>query len=99
MIECVPVLRTEVENVAWPAASTIPVPRAVAPSKKSTAPVGVPGEVLVTVAVKVIVCPAVAGFAEDVTVVIVGAELIVCVSVADVLPAKVALPAYVAVIE
>jgi hypothetical protein len=55
--------------------------------------------VLLTVAVKVIVCPAADGFAEEVIVVLEGAELMVCVSVAEVLPANVELPAYVAVIE
>jgi hypothetical protein len=42
-------------------------------SKNVTVPVGVPGEVEVTVAVSVTDCPVVEGFADDVTAVVVAA--------------------------
>lgn len=69
-----------------------------APSRKSTVPVGVTAEALVTVAVKVTGWPAVAGFNEEVTVVLVGAMVTLCVSAAEVLAAKLASPLYVALI-
>lgn len=83
-------------NVAWPALS-VPVPRVVVPSRNATVPVGVP--TAVTVAVKVTVCPAVEGFSEEATAVVVGRPTTVCVSAAEVLPANVASPEYFAVIE
>jgi hypothetical protein len=96
VIECEPAASTEVENVAWPALS-VAVPMTLAPSNNWTVPVGVP--VPVTVAVKVTACPAVDGFAEDVTAVLVALPFTVWVSAAEVLTANVASPRYLAVIE
>ena len=70
VIECEPALRADVVNVALPALK-VPLPIALAPSRNETVPDGVPGEVLLTVAVNVTDCPVVDGFAEDVTVVVV----------------------------
>jgi hypothetical protein len=92
VIECEPGVSAEVTSVAcWPT-SSVPVPMTVTPSRNWTAPVSVPGEVLVTVAVKVTACPVVDGFAEEARAVFVGALFTVCVSVAEVLPANVVLP-------
>ena len=52
MIECAAVSRAVVVKVACPALKT-PVPRGVVPSRNETVPLGVPGTVLLTVAVKV----------------------------------------------
>src|SRR5690349_5032960 len=97
-IECEPTPREVVANVAWPAASSVPLPIWVAPSKNRTAPVGVP-PVLVTDAVNVTDWPTEAGLADEATVVVVLAGFTVWFSAADPLPAKVALPLYVAVME
>lgn len=64
VIECVPCVKADVENVAVPAL-TAPVPIATAPSRNWTLPVAVDG---VTAAVKVTACPSVEGFALDVSV-------------------------------
>ena len=93
-MECEPMDSAVVEKMAWPALS-VAVPRVVVPSRKATVPVGVP--VAVTVAVKVTACPAVEGFSEEVTEVVVGWPITVCVSAAEVLPAKVLSPEYFAV--
>ena len=87
-------------NVAEPPLSA-PVPKVVAPSLKVTVPVGVPlpGAAGATVAVKVTPCPNTDGFADEITTVVVLAMLTVCVSVLDVLAAKLLLPPYVTVIE
>lgn len=69
VIECVPETSAEVESEAWPAFN-VPLPIEVAPSKKTTVPVGVP--VPLTVAVKVTDCPAVEGFKSEITEVLVG---------------------------
>ena len=65
---------------------SVAVPMTFAPSKNWTVPVGVP--VPVTVAVKVTACPAVDGFAEELTAVLVALPFTVCVSTAEVLPAE-----------
>ena len=95
-MECEPTASVEVENVAWPALS-VPVPSVVVPSRNVTEPVGVP--TAVTVAVKVTACPAVEGFSEEATAVVVGWPITVCVSAVEVLPANVVSPEYLAVIE
>src|SRR5204863_2199820 len=86
--------------VAWPGPCRVPVPRVLAPSLKVTVPVGVPapGLLAVTVAVKVTDCPDSDGLAEELTSVAVLAFFTVWVSVLEVLPLKVALPPYDAVI-
>src|SRR5438093_436210 len=70
------------------------------PTWKVTVPVGVPapGLLAVTVAVKVTDCPDSDGLAEELTSVVVLAFFTVWVSVVEVLPLKVALPPYDAVI-
>ena len=59
-------------RVALPALS-VPLPIEFAPSRNETVPEGVPGEVLLTVAVKVTDCPVVDGLADEVTDVVVPA--------------------------
>lgn len=90
MIECEPAVKLEVENVAWPALS-VPEPIPAAPSKNVTEPVGDP-EALETVAVKVTVWPAVAGFSDEVTDVLDTKPTTVCVRAVDVLALKLASP-------
>jgi len=69
----------DVLNVAFPALFRVPVPNVVGgvivPSRKVTAPVGVPapGAAAVIVAVRVTAWPKVAGLGETANVVIVGA--------------------------
>jgi len=76
------------------AAGNVQLPMFVAPSRKLTAPVGVPapGAVTVTVAVKVTDCPNTDGFAEDVRLVLVFALLTTCETAVLVLVLKLALP-------
>ena len=71
LIECDPALRVAMAIVACAVASRLPVPIVFVPSKNVTLPVGVPADVLLTLAVNVTVCPVLAGLAEDVTVVVV----------------------------
>src|SRR5438105_193800 len=54
-------------SAAWPEASSAPLPRLVAPSKKVTVAVGIPaaGATAVTVAVSVMLCPDTDGLSED----------------------------------
>jgi hypothetical protein len=70
------------------------------PLRKVTVPVGVPdpGELAVTVIVKVTGWPKTDGFADEVIVRVVASWLIVCDKVVVVLPAKFASPEYVTVI-
>ena len=86
MIECDATLRALVLKVAWPALS-VPVPKVAAPSLKVTVPVGVPlpGAEALTVAVKVTDWPETEGLAEEATVVVVLAALMVWVRGAPVL--------------
>ncbi len=84
---CVPTVSVDVVSAAWLEPLSVPVPRSVAPSKKSTVPVAV-GE---TVAVNVTVKPLVDGFAELASVVVVN-ELTTCDSADDVLPVCVPSP-------
>ena len=93
-MDWLPRLSAEVENVAWPEASKVLVPRFLVPSLNITLPVGtaVPGALATTVAVKVTVCPWVDGFKDDVTEVVVPSLFTVCVSAEDVLVLKLELP-------
>jgi hypothetical protein len=50
---CEPMASEEILSVAWPALFKIPLPRSKLLSKNVTVPVGVPGAVLVTLAVNV----------------------------------------------
>src|SRR5215217_1681587 len=95
-MEWLAVVSTAVVSVACALPLSAPVPRVVAPSMKVTVPVGVPGVVDVTVAVKVTDCPTTEGLRPDVTVVVDGACPIVCERPGDVDPLKLASPAYTA---
>ena len=70
-IECWPVAKVDVARVATPEEFSMPVPRVVAVSLKVMIPVGMLGPVVVTVAVKVTVEPATAGFALEANAVVV----------------------------
>jgi hypothetical protein len=101
VIKCGPALKAAVAKVALPALS-VPVPSRMLPSRKLTAPVGVPvpenGE---TVAVKVTDWFKPTGLAELMSVVVVAipvAAFTVWFAPTDVLPAKLASPEYTAVI-
>lgn len=98
VIECRPVVRAEVEKVAWPTASRVPVPMLELLSRNETVPLGVP-PALVTAAVNVTATPAFTGFTEAETVVVVAAGITDWLSTAEVLVVKEAVPAYWAVIE
>ena len=75
MMLWVPASRVDVLRLADPALSSGSVPRTTLPSRKVTAPVGCGAcGVFATLAVKVMVCPLVAGFALDVSVVVVVAS-------------------------
>lgn len=65
MIECCPAVKLDVVNAATPEPFSVAVPSAVEPSKNVTVPVGTVGALVVTVAVKVIEEPAIAGFELD----------------------------------
>jgi hypothetical protein len=86
-------------NVATAEAFNALDPSVVAPSLNVTVPVAVPGAVEVTVAVKVTDCPKSDGLADDTIAVAVAGKLTACVTVFDVLAAKLASPAYAAAIE
>ena len=92
-MECEPTASTEVLRVADPELSA-PVPRVLAPSLKVTVPVGVPapGANAFTVAVNVTCCPNNDGLVELASDVAVLAVLTVCVTIAEVLVAKLLLP-------
>ena len=83
---CDPTLSVEVANVATPLASSVPVPKVVAPSLNVTVPAGVPvpGAVALTVAVKVTLCPNTLGLDDDVSAVVVAACCTTCATAADV---------------
>ena len=70
MIEWPPTASELVVKLAVPP-DTVPVPSVVAPSVNVTVPVGVPGEVELTVAVNVTVWPKTLGLAEDANAVVV----------------------------
>jgi hypothetical protein len=91
VIECAPVARAEVVKAAFPLLSAT-VASVVAPSLKVKEPVGVPLVEGFTVAAKVTELPWIAGFSEEVTVVVVPALLTTKVRAADVLPVKFVLP-------
>ena len=57
--------------VVLPVVLSVPWPMLVAPSEKVTIPVGLPGALSVTVAVKVTLCPGAEGLAEETMVVVV----------------------------
>jgi hypothetical protein len=91
-------LSDEVLKLAVPPPS-VPVPKVVVPSLNVTVPVGVPapGDTGATVAVNVTDWPKTAGFAEEVTLVVVAVWLTVWATTADVLAVKLVSPLYTAV--
>jgi hypothetical protein len=97
VIECDPVLSDEVLNVAFPLPFRVPVPNDIAPSMNVTIPVGTVMFPLgpATVAVNVTCCPAVDGFWDDVTAVVVAGRVdafTTCANAGDVDPAKLESP-------
>jgi hypothetical protein len=97
VIECDPALSAAVLYVAWALPLNGPVPSVEEPSMKVTVPVGTVEFPLgpVTVAVNMTDSPAVDGFSDDVTAVVVasnGAAFTTCVSACDVDPEKFASP-------
>ena len=68
-----PTENEEVGKVAWPEASSVPVPSVVVPSMNVTVPLGVPvaGATALTVAMKVTDWPNTDGLAEELTTVVV----------------------------
>lgn len=94
-----PAASAEVVNVATALLFSVPVPSEVAPSRKATAPVGVPALEDMIVAVNVTGAPLGAESAELSNAAVVGANVIVSVTAAEALAAKFALPAYLQVIE
>ena len=92
VMECVPATRLEVEKVATPLPFSAELPRDVEPSMKVTLPVA--PENGLTVAVNITCCPNADGLNDDVNAVVVvtGLADTVCVTEADVLPAKLASP-------
>ena len=78
--------------VVPPLVVKVPWPRFVPPSEKITRPVGVLGLLLVTVAVKVTLCPHTDGFVEDTTAVVLLAFVTVWVMAVELLAAKLVSP-------
>jgi hypothetical protein len=103
VIEWVPCASVDDESVAMPAAIVTGFPIWVAPSKNEMVPVSVPAVAEVEVAVKVTVCPAVDGFKDETTVVVVAAvpaaAFTTCDTAGEVLEAKGPPPKYRAVME
>jgi len=101
MIEKLPECVNVAVSVAVPVPDSGLVPMVIVPLRNVTVPVGVPapGAVTVTVAVKVTACPTEDGLGDDVTVVDVLALLTVWDTAVLVLPLKLVLPRYCAVIE
>lgn len=91
----------DVLNIAVPLEFRVPVPRVVLPLSKLTVPVGVPpfGEITVTVAVNVTVCPTLDGLGAEPIVIAVVPLLTTWVNAADVLLAYCVSPVYAAVIK
>jgi hypothetical protein len=89
------------EQVNGAAAGNVQLPIVAAPSRKFTVPVGepAPGEVTVTVAVNVTLCPKTDGLRDEVRLVLVDALLTTWLTPALVLVLKLPSPTYVAVIE
>ena len=77
-----PAVNADVATVAWLLLFKVPLPKLLAPSKKSTVPVAAG----VTVAVKVTESPTVDGFRLDTKPVVVSALLMVCVNTDEVEP-------------
>jgi len=101
VIECVPTVSVDVAKVATAPPFSVPLPSVVVPSRKVTVPVGVPEVLDEIVAANVTGAPLDAEAAELTSAAVVeigAAAVMVSVSAAEVLLAKVALPEYLAVI-
>lgn len=94
-----PTASVDVVNVAAPPVFSIPIPSVIVPSRKATVPVGVPELPDMIVAVNVTMTPLDAEGAELSKAAVVGVSVIVSVIAAEVLAAKLVLPAYLQVIE
>jgi hypothetical protein len=95
VIECVPTVSVDVVKVATPWLFNVPVPSAVVPSRKVTVPIGVPEALDVIVAVNVTGEPPDAEAAELINaavVAVVALGVMVSVTAADVLAAKLESP-------
>ena len=95
VIECVPTASVEVVKEAAPLVFSVPTPRVAAPSRKVTAPVGVPELLVVMVAVNVSGLPLNAEAAEETMVAVVAvaaAGVMVSAKTAEMLLAKFPLP-------
>lgn len=99
VIECIPAKSVEVVNAATAPLFSVPAPSVIVPSRKVTVPVGVPEVLDVIVAVKVTGAPLEAEGAELSNAAVVATAVIVSMIAAEVLLAKLALPAYLQVIE
>jgi hypothetical protein len=99
VIECTPTVSVDIVKVATPLVFSVPVPSVVVPSRKVTVPVGVPEVLDEIVAVNVTGAPLDTEAAELTNAAVVGVSVMVSVTAAEVLPAKFALPLYLAVIE
>ena len=93
VMPCAPDASFEVVSFAKPPL-TFSVPRVVVPSRKVTVPAGVPVNCGATVAVKVTACPAVDGFSDDTSVVVLVALFTACAAAGDVPAAKFESPPY-----
>lgn len=93
-MEWLPRLSPEVESVAWPEEFRVLVPSVEVPFLNVTLPPGtaVPGELAVTVAVKVTVCRRVDGLSDEVTALAVPSLFTVWLRAEEVLALKVELP-------
>ncbi len=98
VIECDPTASDDVMNVATPPPPNVPVPIEVAPSRNVTIPVTVPAVFGVTVAVNVTCAPAIEGFGDPDTCVVVVAAFTTNVVGPEVLAAYVVSPPYITVI-
>ena len=99
MIECVPTNSVDVAKVATALPCNVPVPSTVVPSRNVTVPVGVLEVPDVIVALNVTAAPLEAEAAELTNAAVVAVFAMASVNTAEALPAKVALPEYLAVIE
>ena len=93
-MEWLPRFRLEVENVAWPDEFKVLVLSVLVPSLNVTLPLGiaVPGELAVTVAVKVTVWPLREGLRDEATALLVPSLFTTWVRMEEVLGLKLELP-------
>jgi len=99
VIECVPTVSVEVVKLATPLPFNVPAPSAVAPSRKVSVPLGVPGLLDVIVAVNVTGAPLDAETPELTRTAVVAACVMASVAAIEVLAVKLESPPYDAVIE